>query len=140
MAKRATSLALTLLLGFCFMLSAVTGLEVAKWVEHKWFPVVTGFTIEEATHMSDGNSIVIKGSLSKVRDCRFVEVVGLSEESKFIEVTFLDRLGAKTSRPVGISDYGPWRLTPDSGKVTLMSRHQCHMLWDSTTVLFEGKV
>ena len=139
MANKATSIALSLMLGICFALSAVTGVELARWAEHKWFPVVTEFVIEQAVHMTDGDSVVIRGSMRKVRDCRFVEVVGLSGE-RVVEITFLDRIGGDKSRPPGVQDFGPWRLHPDAPVMQLVARHRCHGLWDSTTTIFEGSL
>ena len=139
MANKATSIALSMMIGICFAASAVTGVELAKLAEHKWFPVVTEFVIEQAVHMTDGDSVVIRGSMRKVRDCRFIEVVGLSGE-KVVEVTFLDRIGGDKSRAPGVSDFGPWRLHPDASTMQLVVRHRCHGLWDSTTVIFEGSL
>lgn len=138
MVKRAASFALTVTLGLVFAIAAITGIELAKWVEHHWFPVVTDFKIEQAVHMQDGDSVVIKGSMKKVRDCRFIEVVGLSGEV-FIEIKFMDRV-ERNSRPQGVQDFGPWRITPDANGMKLQARHQCHSLWTSTTVLFEGEL
>jgi hypothetical protein len=139
MSKQATSFVLSLTLVFCLFASAVTGIEVAKYLEHTWFPVIVDFKIEETSHMVDTGAVVISGSLTKQRDCRFVEVVGLSDE-QVIEVTFLDRLGRNKSRPEGTQDFGPWRLQPDLKLITLVARHSCHTFWDTITVLYKGEI
>lgn len=123
--------------GAVLALSFVTALMVAQWAEHRFYPVVGGFTVTEIDHTEKG--AVISGVMEKLRDCRFIEVVAYEGE-RTLEVVFLDspKAGRKASRAIGWQTFGPWLLSPDVKRARIVARHQCHIFWDSTTVLTQG--
>jgi len=126
------------LFGLVFMSVVVSSIIVFQWIEHRYMPVVTGFTVTYSDR--DHGSLVIAGNMQKVRDCRFIEVAAYSGES-YLSLEFSDRhlRDHGKSRAEGLQTWGPWAITPDATPLRLVARHQCHILWDSTTVLLEQK-
>ena len=116
----------------------VSSIIVFQWLEHRYMPVVTGFNVTYSEH--DSGSLIIAGNMQKVRDCRFIEVAAYSGDS-YLSLEFSDRhlRDHGKTRAEGLQTWGPWEITPDSMPLRLIARHQCHILWDSTTVLLEQK-
>lgn len=127
-----------LLYGLVFVMSVVSALLVGRWLEHKYWPVVTGFAVTYRDQQ-DG-SLILAGRMQKTRDCRFIEVAAYSGDA-YLSLDFSDRhlRDHGKSRAEGWQAWGPWIITPDASPVKLVARHQCHILWDSTTVLLDQK-
>ena len=127
-----------LLFGLVFVCSVVSALLIGRMIEHRYMPVVTGFAVTYRDQ-KDG-SLILAGRMQKVRDCRFIEVAAYSGDT-FLSLDFSDRhlRDHGQSRAEGWQAWGPWILTPDAPHVRLIARHQCHILWDSTTVLLDQK-
>jgi hypothetical protein len=109
-----------------------------KYTEPTVFPVVTEFSIEEVQDVAD-NTLRIKGSFNKVRDCRFIEVIGYSGD---INVAVVFERFTKTptvSRLVREQKYGPWLLIPKVSELELYSRHSC-VTGEVLTKLFDGAI
>ena len=66
-------LAWAALFGVMFVCSVISSLRLAQYLEHRYLPVVVDFKVDKH-ELLDGN-LVLQGHMSKVRDCRFVEVV-----------------------------------------------------------------
>ena len=126
------------LFALVFVSTAVSFLLVGRWLEHKYLPVVSGFVVTYKDQT--GGSLIIAGNMQKVRDCRFVEVAAYSGDT-YLTLDFSDRhlRDHGKSRAEGHQAWGPWIITPNAPNVRLIARHQCHILWDSTTVLLEQK-
>lgn len=106
-----------------------------KQLEPVVFPVVDNFTIEHAFERNKG--IAISGSMEKVRDCRFVEVVAYSDQH-LVNVEFSETSHV-VSRIEGQQSWGWWTLTPAINRVKLYALHEC---WSGhvTTKLFDGEL
>lgn len=124
------------LFAMAFISSVISSLLLSRWLEHKYWPVVTGFAVTYRDQQAD--SLILAGTMKKVRDCRFVEVAAYSGD-RYLNLDFSDRhlRDHGKSRAEGYQAWGPWIITPDASPVKLVARHQCHILWDSTTVLME---
>lgn len=124
------------LFGLVFMSAALSAALIGQWLEHRYMPVVTGFAVTYTDH--DDGSLVIAGKMQKVRDCRFVEVAAYSGDA-YLSLDFSDRhlRDHGKTRAEGWQTWGPWSITPDTTPIRLVARHQCHILWDSTTVLLQ---
>lgn len=118
------------------LLAALLVFVIAKEVDTRFFPVVADFEI--TSMRQDGAGVLIEGRLNKLRDCRFVEVVAYGDESSPAQVQFMDRpVGSlPTTRAVRVQLWGPWHIATGGAKsVTLIARHECHVLWDHSTTL-----
>lgn len=125
-----------LLAGLLFGSTAATSVLLIKEVEYQFFPVVTKFTIHHA--QVDGDSLLIWGVFTKMRDCRFIEAVAMAGPV-VLELEYPDTSKNRAiSRATGLQLFGPWRLTPNLYPIRIVSRHSCHPLWDTTTTLVEG--
>jgi len=118
------------------VLAALIALVIAKEVDTRYFPAVTDFII--TSMRQDQTGVLIEGQLNKVRDCRFLEVVAYGDQSRPVQVQFLDRQDGSipTTRAVRVQMWGPWHVTTGSASlITLMARHECHALWDHSIIL-----
>jgi len=118
------------------VLAALLALVIAKEIDTRMFPVVTDFVI--TSMREDSTGVLIEGRLNKVRDCRFLEVVAYGDQSRPVQVQFMDRQDGSipTTRAVRVQMWGPWHIaTGGASLVTLMARHECHALWDHSTAL-----
>ena len=118
------------------VMAALLAFLIAKEIDTRLFPVVTDFSLTRL--QPDAGGVTIQGTLHKRRDCRFVEVVAYGDESRPVQLTFLDRpAGAQpTTRAVRVQLWGPWHVASDGARiVTLVARHECHALWDHSTIL-----
>lgn len=119
------------------VLGAVTFVAIGPVID-KHFPVVRPFVVEQTS--VDGGRVLIEGWLEKRRECRFIEVVGLTHRpgrmDVVIPITYLEEPRPK-SRPIGKQSWGPWALVVPSGttSVDLISYHRCHPLWETKTLL-----
>ena len=120
-------------------------LGLARQIELAFFPVVTGFSVHSVSR--DNNIVRIKGTLTKARECRFVEVDAASvfeggqmEDAQHLPIRFLDGEGSdKRNRDIGRQAFGPWLITlpvkPETVAIKLTSEHRCHPLWAQSTEL-----
>lgn len=104
-----------------------------KQIESIIFPVVVNFQIEQV--MVEDRDQMIAGTMNKVRDCRFQEIVAYSGDH-LIGVSFTET-PAPVSRIEGRQAWGWWVITPPVKRLTLYARHQC-ATGDVMTKLFEG--
>lgn len=110
--------------------------SAASAIERGLFPVVSRFDV--LSIKSDGDAILIGGTLLKERDCEITALRALDEHESMLRVDYLDRPTNSTlhSRPVGPSSWGPWRVYPNGARyVILHAEHRCHSLWPIKTVL-----
>lgn len=126
-----------LLYGSVFATSILSSLLLARYIEHRFFPVVTDFVVTYSDKKE--NAMTVAGQMQKVRDCRFIEVVAYSS-NQYLSVDFVDSPARQVgkSRAEGQQAWGPWLITPAASPIRLVARHQCHALWDSSTVLIEA--
>ena len=138
MLKGISRLKWPILFALVFVSSTVSALLIGQWLEHRYMPVVRGFEVTFEEH--EGELMTIAGRMKKVRPCRFIEVAAYSGDA-YLSLDFSDRhiRDHGKSRAEGWQLWGPWVITPDAPNVKLVARHQCHILWDSTTVLWEQK-
>ena len=136
MRKALARLKWPVLFALVFLGSLISALLVGQWLERRYLPVVTGFEVTFEEH--DKEALTIAGRMQKARPCRFVEVAAYSGDA-YLNLEFSDRhiRDHGKSRAEGWQSWGPWVITPDAEKVKLVARHQCHILWDSTTVLLQ---
>lgn len=103
--------------------------------EGKYLPVVTNVSLTHIKQNEDHTEIVFEGV--KVRTCEFVEVSaivqnnGASNKGKII---FEDYDGSKSRAP-GQQLFGPWKIYPNGNRITIVSYHRCHPLWQTVTPL-----
>jgi len=123
------------LTGFTAIFALYAGISVAKTLEHLLFPVVKDFEIKEVK-AGEGKSKELAGVMNKVRDCKFIEVVAYDQHKRPVYLEFLDRVDGKTySRAATEQLWGWWRVPGTASKITIYSRHSCHPLWETTTLL-----
>lgn len=107
-----------------------------KQVENRLMPVVSDFAITGVDREQDGE-VWIRGTMSKVRDCDFVQVAAYSGP------TLLDLYYTETREQVnripGAQTWGWWILTPDVMDITLYADHDCATGRVRTT-LFDGVI
>ena len=115
------------------VLVAILTLATLKEIDTRFFPVITSFTITQQERTPAG--ITLQGALTKSRDCRFVEVVAYSD-SHPVTLSFLDTKSTY-SRTATTQNWGPWLIHTQAKHVTISARHQCHALWDHTTLLVD---
>lgn len=106
-----------------------------KYMEPVFFPVVTDFKITHATF--DDDSVHIAGTMKKIRDCQFVEVVAYSNQH-LVNIKFTETSNT-VSRIQGNQAWDWWELTPAVNRLKLYALHEC---WSGkiTTPLFEGEL
>lgn len=108
-----------------------------KKIEPAIFPVIEDFKIVVAKDL--GDKVAISGTMDKVRDCEFIEVVGYSGE-EHVAVVFNKYPGAPVvSRLVRKQTYGPWLLIPKVPEIELYAHHICST-GKVTTKLFQGAI
>lgn len=107
-----------------------------KQVEPRLMPVVSDFAITGVDREQDGE-VWIRGTMSKVRDCDFVQVAAYSG------ATLLDLYYTETQEQVnripGVQTWGWWIVTPDVTGITLYADHDCATGRVRTT-LFDGVI
>ena len=124
------------------ILIAILLLITIRWAEYIFFPVVKDFHLTSIERVD--NYIVMRGSMHKVRDCRYVGVSadGITPSGRVdLPLRFLDSaiINDNTTRPQGTQNCGPWRVViptvPNINTVVLYSVHSCHLAWETTTEL-----
>ena len=98
-------------------------------------PVVVDFAIDEV--VLDGANKRIAGSMNKVRDCSFEQVVAYSGDH-LVDIQFADVRNV-VSRVKGSQAWGWWVVVPAVDTLTLYSRHMC-FTGEVLTKLYEGKI
>jgi len=130
----------TLLFVFVPMV-AVGGAVIGKKVEDAFFPVVSEFSFELVNDEQKGAMFQVFGK--KDRPCTFLAVSTLVETRPGIWVAgnvqfFRERDVPRTdliTRPTGTQDFGYWRVYPKGSRYRFLTRHQCHLLWETQTDL-----
>lgn len=126
-------LAWTALSGVIFVCSVISSLLLAQHLEYVYLPVVVNFKVDK--HEILDENLVLQGHMSKVRDCRFVEVVAYHGD-EYLSLKFeQDGSVSGRSRAEGWQAWGPWAINPAVQQIKFVVRHQCHVLWDSRTIL-----
>jgi hypothetical protein len=94
-------------------------------LEPRFFPVIKNFVITEAVAQKN-NTVYISGSFTKVRECKFTEVVAYSGPT-LIRVVFLDvgKSSPNVTRLAREQFFGPWRLEPKTPLLELYATHEC---------------
>lgn len=121
-----------LLAGILFGTSAVTGILLSKEAEKAFYPVVSGTTI--ARHQPDGDGVLMWGTFTKERDCRFIEIAASSGAIPLDLETQDKGKHRGTTRAEGPQTFGPWRISPAIYPLSITVRHSCHALWDTSTL------
>lgn len=107
-----------------------------KRVESMVMPVVNDFEIVEVVHK--GNEVLVHGTMNKVRECVFIEVVAY-RDGKLVAVDFRDNNDIIVTRVEGVQYWGWWALIPDVDYIEIYSRHHCST-GTVITKLFEGDI
>lgn len=135
MDRRMARLGWWLLGGLLFGGASVTGLLLAKELEHRFVPVIANAVITQAD--MDGDGLLIWGTFDKARDCQFVEATASSGAVR-LDLEFLDKGKHRAlTRPTGPQSFGPWRLSPALYPLHITVRHACHSFWHTTTTLIK---
>lgn len=123
----------------------ICGLVLARLTEPLFAPVLSGFTIHSVER--SGSKVTISGSMTKIRDCRFIEVDASSvfdggerDDAVHLPIRFHDGNGSdRETRPRGRQYWGPWTIEipvkPEVVAIQLDVEHKCHMLWTQRTHL-----
>ncbi len=118
-----------LILSVCFIL-------LLRTIDRS-FPVVKDFKV--TAQRSTDNSVLIEGTLDKVRDCKFLEITAYTQEGQQLWINFLDKPTANSldvTRPVRVQLWGPWEIfNQGSSSMTLYVHHACWPFWSQTAVL-----
>lgn len=135
MRKEIMHLGWGLLAGILFGGATVTGVLLAKSIEHHFAPVVANALVTQSEIDADG--VLIWGTFDKLRDCKFVEAVA-NVGAISLDLEFQDaRKNRAVTRPTGMQTFGPWRLSPGLYPIKITVRHACHSFWNTSTVLIE---
>lgn len=100
------------------------------------FPVVTDFQVTSQTVA--GDSVIIAGTMDKVRDCEFLDIRAYTSEGRHIRINFLDRADSSPpeTRPTTFQIWGPRQVfTNNATTVNIYAHHACSIFWSQTTKL-----
>ena len=114
---------------------------IAPGLETRYRPVIENFRVESAERY--GDAILIRGTMEKVRDCRFVEMLAYIRpvDDDFwqpLAVDFTPARDTVQSRLPIPQRWGPWALileVPTPAEVKLAVRHECHGVYLTVTEL-----
>jgi len=106
-----------------------------KQVEDAINPVVKNFTIEQVIQEDEGTRIA--GSMNKVRDCNFDEIVAYSDD-RLVDIKFVDVRNV-VSRVEGTQAWGWWLVIPPVDSLKLYARHTCST-GRVLTKLYDGEI
>ncbi len=115
-----------------------------KNIETGLMPVVDNFEVNEVSEVEGG--IEMYGTMTKIRDCRFREMMIYvkRDDEKYpvaADFEFLDPAKNLKTRAVMSQRWGPWRVfIPGeylSADIKMFTRHRCHAFYDTTTELHE---
>ena len=126
--------------------AVVTAMVVLPPLESRFFPVVKEF---HATMLvRNGNTVLAQGTLDKVRDCRFIELLAYADQNGSdikapIRVDFSPANDLMQTRLAIPQQWGPWAfLLPkaEGASIVLAARHECHAFYTTTTYLAKFEV
>ena len=114
---------------------------IAPGIESKYRPVIENFRVESADRFD--NIILIRGTMEKVRDCGYVELLAYirPDGDAFwhpLAVDFGPARDTVQSRLPIPQRWGPWALileVPTPAQVKLAVRHECHGVYMTVTQL-----
>ena len=126
--------------------AVVTAMAVLPPLEARFFPVVKEF--HATTLVRNGNTVIGQGTLDKVRDCRFIELLAYAGQNGVdfktpIRVDFSPSNDAMQTRLAIPQEWGPWAfLLPaaEGASIVLAARHECHAFYTTTTYLAKFEV
>jgi hypothetical protein len=116
-------------------------------VERQWRPVTGKLEITSKVEIEPG-VVELRARYRKIRDCEYVSAGwyvgnpnGDYREVRVQNIIETDQLRiANTSRPVGTSDIGPWRVGMSLDELNSNSfaiiTHRCHPFWLTTTQFY----
>lgn len=120
----------------------------AQRLEPIFFPIVDSFSITRAFVQDD--NLYIGGLLDKLRPCLVTDVNVWERDVQTGVMSLLavdfrpdeyhGNFDTLHTRPEGLQEWGPWKLDlPASGDdhIMVISKHQCHPLWETETVLLD---
>lgn len=131
---------LTMLFGvFAF----VCCIYITKGIESRYFPVIEDFHINSMVSLND--TIVIQGTLNKVRDCEFKSLLVYAQLDDDVIPFIADvrfSLNGKGNTGAKIKQaWGPWNVVIPKEYVdatlTFYSTHSCITLYDTSNQLYE---
>ena len=124
------------------MVQAVLYISLITWgwfgykqVEGVINPVVKNFSIEQVIQEDEGTRIA--GSMNKVRDCNFDEIVAYSDD-RLVDIKFVDVRNV-VSRVEGTQAWGWWLVIPPVDSLKLYARHTCST-GRVLTKLYDGEI
>lgn len=127
-----------MVLGFLLVPTLIIGSVCCLYWWDTSRPVVTDFKVQ-TQFVSPGGSVLIDGTMNKVRDCEVVEVSARSTQREVKSVEFLDLRSNHVpaySRQLGPQKWGPWQIWAREGEgLTLYVRHRCNALWTNSEEL-----
>lgn len=120
---------------------APTALQISKYVETTYFPVIKPIEITKVNRTPDGQ-IIVWGRTEKIRDCNF-ENISFFKKSRFGDVLVnSERMQERPlpSAPIGPTPFGPWKVdvTKEEFEATveIKTLHDCHPMYLSETILY----
>ena len=131
-------LTLYMVIGACLL---ATAMVLAPGAEERYRPVVKDFVVDRIER--DGHHVTISGTMSKVRDCRFVELLAYAQAHgdtfwRPVTVDFSPARNTIMSRLPIDQRWGPWSIDlqmASPATVKLAVRHECHGMYPTTTQL-----
>jgi hypothetical protein len=140
--KNCVSLLCTVVNAAAKVITAIAIITVAALfgpgLEGRLFPVVNNVKNIEIT--KDGDSIIVSFDGEKQRSCTVKELSVIADngiqsvQGRVIEINPVSTIYLVT-RPIGFQSFGQWRISPATDKFILVVRHECHLLWQTETVL-----
>ena len=118
------------------LLSLSVGFVLAVQAVDRSFPVVKDFKV--TSMKARGTSVVIEGTLNKVRDCKFIEITAYTTDGRRLGLVLTDRPPHEpaVTRPLGPQLWGPWEVYPQGyANVDLYVHHACSIFWSQTSKL-----
>lgn len=120
---------------------APTALQISKYVETTYFPVLNPIVITKTQRTPDGQ-LIVWGRTEKIRDCTF-ENISFFKKSRYGDVLVSsERQRERTlpSAPLGPAAFGPWKVDVTKEEfdaiVEIKTLHDCHPMYLSETILY----
>lgn len=100
------------------------------------FPVIKDFKV--TSQAVGDNTVIIEGTLNKVRDCKILSVNAFTPEGRKLDIEFPPGISEDNlpTRPVRIQFWGPWEVHNNGVEtITIYAQHACSIFWTQTTKL-----
>ena len=130
-----------LMFGAAFLLVVVLGPVLGEYAEGYYLPVFTNASVEVSGRTKSGELLITLYG-DKVREkCRVISIISMiqSDGAWYRTKLFNENFEpiVPVTRPKGFQVFGPWLVAPSGDRLRIVTRHDCHPLWETVTVLGE---